>query len=46
MLDITSEPPSSEDNLERKFQYNIPPSNQIFEQTEEELIDFKGKQQM
>ena len=45
MLIITSEHPSSEDNFERKFQSNISTSNQIFEQPEEELIGFKGKEQ-
>ena len=33
------------DNFERKFQSNISPSNQIFEQPEEELIGFKGGKQ-
>ena len=44
VLTITYEHPYSEDKFERKFQENIPPYNQIFKQTEEELIAFKGEQ--
>ena len=46
VLNLTSEHPYSEYNLERKFQSKLYPYNNIFEQPEEELIDFKGKQQM
>ena len=46
VLTITSEHPSSKDNFERKFQSKLSPSNQFFEQPEEELIEFEGKQQM
>ena len=46
MLTLTSEHPYSEDNFERKFQAKLSPYNQIFEHPEEELIGFKGKQQM
>ena len=41
VLTITSENPSSEDHFDRKFQDNIYPSNQIFEQPEEKLTEFK-----
>ena len=43
VLTLTSEHPSSEDKFESKFQDNLSPSNQNFEQPEEELIEFKGK---
>ena len=46
MLTITSEHPSSEDKYERKPQNKISPYNQSFEQTKEEVIEFKGEQQM
>ena len=46
VITLNSEISYSEDNFEGKFQSNITPSNQIFEQPEEELIKFKGKQQM
>ena len=46
VLTITSEHPSSEDHFERNFQGNISSSNQSLEQPEEELIEFKAKQQM
>ena len=42
VLPITSEHPSSEYNPERKLQENLSLSNQIFEQPEEELIEFNG----
>ena len=40
MLTITSGHPSSEYNLKRKLKAKLSPSNQIFEQPEEELMDF------
>ena len=43
VFNITSEHRSSEDNLESKLQSNLSPSNQNFEQPEEELIDFMEK---
>ena len=43
MLTITSEHPSSENHFERKFQAKIYPSDQSFEKTQEELIEFKEK---
>ena len=46
MLTLTYEHPYSEDNLERKFQAKISPYNIFFEKPKEELIDFKGNQQM
>ena len=46
MLTITSEHLSYEYNFERKYQDNIYPYNQSFEQPEEELIYFKGEQKM
>ena len=46
VLTITSEHPYSEDKFERKFQDMISPYNQSFEQPEEELIEFNGKQHM
>ena len=46
MLTIKSEHPSSEDQFERKSQNKISPSNKIFEQPEEEFIEFKGEQKI
>ena len=43
MFIITSEHPFSVNNFERKFQAKISPSDQIFEEQEEHLIEFKGK---
>ena len=46
VLTLTSEHLSSEDSFDRKFKAKFYPYNQIFEQPEEYLIEFKGKQQM
>ena len=46
VLTLSSKHPYYEVNFERKFQANIYPSNQIFEQPEESLIELKVKQQM
>ena len=46
VLTLTSEHPSYEGNFQSKFQANFSPYNQCFEQPEEELIEFDGKQQM
>ena len=46
VLNITSEHLPSEDQFEGKFQDKIYPYYQIFLQPEEELIEFKGEQQM
>ena len=46
MLTLTSEPPYSEDKFCTKSQSKFATSDQSFENQEEELIDFKGKQQM
>ena len=43
---IQNEHPSSEYNFKRKSQDKISPSNQGFEQPEDELIEFKVEQQM
>ena len=44
VLNITSEHASSEDHFERKYQFNISPSDKSFEKQEEELIEFKEEQ--
>ena len=44
MLTITSEHPSYSDHFERKFQDKISPSDQSFEEHEEELMEFKEEQ--
>ena len=41
VLTLNSEHRSSADHIERKYQDNISPSNQIFEQPEEELTPFE-----
>ena len=41
VLTIASEPPSSEDQFETKFQAKIYPYDQSFEKEEEELIYYK-----
>ena len=46
VLTIISEHPYYEDHFESNFQDKISPYNQIFEQPEEELIEFKWEQQM
>ena len=46
VLTITYDHPYSEYNFDRKFQDKISPSNQGFETPEEELIEFKGAQEM
>ena len=46
MLIITSKHIYSEDSFERKLQAKLFPYNQSFEKQEEELIYFKGKQEM
>ena len=46
MLTLTSETSSSEDCFGRKFQAALYPYSQSFEQPEEELIEFRVKQQM
>ena len=46
VITINSENPSSEDHFESKFQDKISSYNQSFEQPEEELIEFKGEQNM
>ena len=45
-LSLISEHPTSEDCFESKFQSKISPSNKIFKQPEEELIEFKERKQM
>ena len=45
MLNLTSEHTTSENHLERKFQYTISLSEQILEKPEEELIDLKEEHQ-
>ena len=42
VLTITSEHKPSEDKFEKKPQEKISPSNQRFEEPEEELTEFKG----
>ena len=44
VLTFTSEHPSSEDNFESKFQTNLSPTNQIYEQPEEKLMNFMEQQ--
>ena len=46
VCNITSEHPSYEYKFERNFQDKISKYNQSFEKLEEELIEFKGEQQM
>ena len=43
VLTITYETSSSEDYFETKLQYKFDKSDQIFEQQEEEFMDFKVK---
>ena len=44
--DITREQTSSEYHFDRKFQANISPSYQVFEQPYEELLELKEKKHM
>ena len=44
MLNLTSEPSSSEDCFETKLQANLDKSNQIFKQPEEYLVNFMEQQ--
>ena len=46
VITITSDNPYSEDNFERKLKAKLPPSNKLFSQPEEELLEFRGKQHM
>ena len=46
VINITYEHPYYEDNFDVKFQAELSPYSQSFEQSEEKLIEFKGKHQM
>ena len=46
LITITFELPCNEDHFENKFQYNIYPSDTSFEKQEQQLIEFKEKQQI
>ena len=43
VIPIIPEHQSSDYKFERNFQYNISPSNQGFEQPEEEMIEFRNQ---